>query len=560
MGSLSLLARLRLRIIANLIGSVREHSLLKLAFVGAFGTGVLVGLFLLFFEMFRFLARFAEVQDILTGYLFAMFFMSLMVMLVFSTCIIAFTSLFQSQETAFLIPCPLRPEDIFLYKLTESMTFSSWAFMLLGTPLILAYGIANRAPLYFYPVALVFFAAFSGIPTGIGGLLTLLLAVYFPRKRKQVVALICLILTAVIGAWLYDLVLHGNMQHPSLESWVSAILRRISFCQNHLLPSWWMSEGILACSRGDFARSFFFLLVILSNALFAMMAAYTASILRYRDGWSLCQSHTRKGDYRREALVYRILRRVLFFQPTPLRLLVLKDAKTFLRDPGQWSQVLLFVGLLLLYILNLRNLGYHHSGDLWKSIVSFLNLSATALVLSTFTGRFVFPMLSLEGSKFWVLGLLPLERRIILLGKFAFAVGGALFISETLIILSDWMLEVELPMLALHVATIAILCFGLSAISVGLGATFPNLREDNPSKIIAGFGGTLNLMVSLAFIAIIVTLMVAPCHLYMARKVIPIEVFQVWIGRAIAAAVLIGALACIVPLLVGLRNFAKMEF
>ena len=34
----------------------------------------------------------------------------------------------------------------------------------------------------------------------------------------------------------------------------------------------------------------------------------------------------------------------------------------------------------------------------------------TALILSTFTSRFIFPLLSLEGRNFWVLGLFPLRR------------------------------------------------------------------------------------------------------------------------------------------------------
>ena len=59
----------------------------------------------------------------------------------------------------------------------------------------------------------------------------------------------------------------------------------------------------------------------------------------------------------------------------------------------------------------------------WRNLVSFLNLSVTALILSTFTSRFIFPLLSLEGRNFWVLGLLPLGRAQILWGKFAFSVG-----------------------------------------------------------------------------------------------------------------------------------------
>ena len=29
--------------------------------------------------------------------------------------------------------------------------------------------------------------------------------------------------------------------------------------------------------------------------------------------------------------------------------------------------------------------------------------------MCAYTGRFIFPMLSLEGNKFWILGLLPLH-------------------------------------------------------------------------------------------------------------------------------------------------------
>ena len=61
---------------------------------------------------------------------------------------------------------------------------------------------------------------------------------------------------------------------------------------------------------------------------------------------------------------------------------------------------------------------------------------------------------------------------------------------------------------------VAVLCMGLSGISVGLGARLPNLRETDPSKIAVGFGGTLNLLVSLVFIFAIVTALAVPCHLY----------------------------------------------
>ena len=73
-------------------------------------------------------------------------------------------------------------------------------------------------------------------------------------------------------------------------------------------------------------------------------------------------------------------------------------------------------------------------------MVSFLNLSVVGLLLSTFTTRFIFPMISLEGRRFWILGLLPVRRETILWSKFFFAAGGSILPCSALVLLSDVML------------------------------------------------------------------------------------------------------------------------
>jgi ABC-2 type transport system permease protein len=229
---------------------------------------------------------------------------------------------------------------------------------------------------------------------------------------------------------------------------------------------------------------------------------------------------------------------------------------------------LIFFGLLAFYFVNIRRLSYDGQPPQWKNLVSFLNLSVTALILSTFTSRFIFPLLSLEGRNFWVLGLLPLERKQILWGKFAFATGISHVATEILVVLSDLMLRMSAAMVALHIGMVAVLCLGLSGISVGLGARLPNLRESDPSKIAAGFGGTLNLLVSLVFIFSIVTALAVPCHLYFAGIeganlgpfALSEERFPFWLGGAIVMSLVIGAVGTIVPLKMGISAFQRMEF
>src|SRR5690606_39002985 len=124
-------------------------------------------------------------------------------------------------------------------------------------------------------------------------------------------------------------------------------------------------------------------------------------------------------------------------------------------------------------------------------------------------------------------------------------------------------------MLALHAAIVAVLCFGLSAISVGLGARLPNLREDDPSKIAAGFGGTLNLLVSLAFIALVIAPPAILSHLYFAGQTSELPLMY---GRgpdplltrrllvAGAFSLVVGVFATVIPMRIGIRAFERMEF
>ena len=53
----------------------------------------------------------------------------------------------------------------------------------------------------------------------------------------------------------------------------------------------------------------------------------------------------------------------------------------------------------------------------------------------------------------------------------------------------------------------------LCGLSVGLGALFPNFKEDNPSKIVSGFGGTLCLVASFVYIVLFITLLAFPASL-----------------------------------------------
>ncbi len=479
----------------------------------------------------------------IVGILLDLLFLSLAVLLIFSSGLILYGSLFASAETAFLLSKPVAADQVFAYKFQGAVAFSSWAFLLLGAPILLAYGLACDAPWYFYVLLPLFFLGFVLLPGSLGGLAALLIVNYVPRQRKQVLVVCLAALVLVLAWWIYRMVQASpsELWRDEMREAVTRLLSYFNFTRNPLAPSHWVSLGLRRVVRGEAGVALYYLTLVWSNGLFLYLISAKASVWLYRRGYNRMatgsdfRAASRKvrsgsegpafdegmapadavGSERpsfREAWIDRLLYVLLPFVHPCTRLLLVKDFRTFRRDPQQWGQILAFSSLMLLYFANIRRFIESLAGP-YQSTISFLNLWAIALLLCTYTGRFVYPMLSLEGRKFWILGLLPLQREQLLWGKFAFSMTGGLLIAEGLVLVSDFMLLMPTTPILLHLLTVAVLAAGLSGLSVGLGACMPNFRESDPSKIAAGFGGTLNLVAGLLFLLLVLGLMAAPWHL-----------------------------------------------
>ncbi len=560
MSDLVTILRARRRALGNAIVALRHESRLKIAFIVVFALAFWVALFEAFREGFFFISQVQGFETFLVAIVFALFFLSLLVMLVFSNAVLFYGSLYNSKETDFLLTLPVGEESLFAYKLIETLVYSSWAFLYLGVPIILAYGYTSGVPWYFYPAALGMFVVFVAIPASIGSLLAMLFVNFVPRSRLG--AFIAMLAAASLLAVLVLIkYASGFSASPSFGiSDISKITGKLAFSQNPLLPSLWLSRAVLSLGHSQVSRALFYFLVILSNSIFFASIAAAASRRLFWKSFSKSHSFAAKYLRRRRNLLSRAIHRLFFFLPVEIRLFLAKDLKTFLRDPSQWSQVLIFFGVLAIYIANIRSLPYNLAMKHARSTISLLNLAATSLVLSTFTGRFIFPLVSLEGKKFWILGLAPVKRKQILYGKFFFAFFGSLVISEALILLSDYILEFPLAMVVCHAVLVLAICAGLSAISVGLGARYPNLKEDNAAKIVAGFGGTLNLIVSMLYITVMIVAVALPYHTTLGTMVADSARYYKLLGAYLVFSLALGTVTSVFFLSIGRSRFERLEF
>ena len=498
----------------------------------------------------------------IVGVLFDLLFLSLAVLLIFSSGLILYGSLFASAETTFLLAKPVAADQVFAYKFQGAVAFSSWAFLLLGGPILIAYGLVCDAPWYFYALLPLFFLGFVLLPGSLGALLALLIVNYVPRQRKQVLAAITIGLLIVLAVWIYRMIgsTSKEMWQQETREAVTRLLGYFTFTRSPLAPSHWVSLGLRRAVRGDVPGSLSYLALVWSNGLLLYLIASACASGLYRRGYNRMAGG---GTLRRRyggAWLDRLLSLALPFVHSSTRLLIVKDFRTFRRDPQQWGQIVLFSGLMLLYFTNIRRFVEHLEAP-YQNIISLLNLCAVALLLCTYTGRFVYPMLSLEGSKFWILGLLPVEREQLLWGKFAFSTTGGVLIAEFLVLVSDLMLLMPVEVVLLHMLTVAVLAAGLSGLSVGLGACMPNFRETDPSKIAVGFGGTLNLVAGLLYLLLILGLMAAPWHArYMLQEADAGTLIGTMTIVGLVLGLAVGAACIVLPLRAGIQALRAMEF
>lgn len=553
------------------VKAIRDQSRLLSGLIAVFIAGYAVLAFWLFCRGLEFVANFPGLGTLLIERLMFLLFAFLFVLLLFSNVVISYTNLFRNRETMFLLALPVTPQTIFRWKFIESTLLASWAFLFLIAPLLAAYGLTNHVPWHFYPATVALIAIFIVLPAVAGSWLAVSVARYLDRRAFQVAAVgLAILLLAGAAVWLRTEPISDDMLETRVLSVIDRLLMKTRFAQCALLPSYWLSSGVLQWSEGALGGAGFFGLVLLSYSLFFGCLAFTrmgglfydaASTVQSRGSvfwqWTWFRARARRQRNWDDALgpVDRIAER-LTFVPVDVRALLVKDVRVFWRDTTQWGQTLVLFGLLGAYIINLRHFSHQLTNPFWVHLVSYLNLGACSLNLATLTTRFVYPQFSLEGRRLWIIGLAPLGLVRVVRAKYWLASMASLCVTLGLIWLSCRMLKMPISRALYFMAAITIMTFTLNGLATGLGALYPNFKEDNPGKIVSGFGGTFCLVLSFLYIVASVTLLAvgSPWAWVRSGESSVFWFIGSWTGFAVLS-LLLGWF----PLRLGLRKVAAFE-
>jgi hypothetical protein len=149
--------------------------------------------------------------------------------------------------------------------------------------------------------------------------------------------------------------------------------------------------------------------------------------------------------------------------------------------------------------------------------------------------------------------------RRILMTKFLLAASTVVLVSASLMGLATWMLQAGPALTAISIGVAVAISISVCALSTGLGAIFLDLKQPNPVAIISGFGGTMNLALSLGLMLACIVPFGLIWHWHVMGRITEKAFIHANILSTVWL-VVITLLATLIPLWLGIRNLSRREY
>lgn len=503
----------------NRIRRSERGDLLRTGMFGGIGLVVFAALFAGSFWVTWQLADYEELGDYLLRLGLSWLFLTFLSFLAFSGVVTALSTFFLSEDLRLLLAAPVALRRLFFARFARTVGQASWMVVVFLAPVLMGIGVARCAPPVFYGAALLTVAPFVVIPVSLGTGVTLFLVNVFPAKRaRDILMLMGLLFAASIVLLLRFVKPERLLRVESLPD-VTDFFKTLQSPITPMLPSFWAGETLFASLHGSY--DLLHAGALWSTALALPVLLSVACERWYFAGFSKAQE-ARKARFTRFVWLDRLAAAL----PLSLvrRHLLIKDLKVFLRDVSQWSQLLLLLALVLVYLYNFRVLDLEripYMSGFVKNLYAFLNLGMAGFVMATVAVRFVFPAVSAEGAAFWIIRTAPISLRDFLWSKFWTGFVPVFLLTEVLTIAGNHFLGVDPFLKIVSAVAIVFMSLALVGLATGLGARYPRFAADNVTQVAGSPGGVAFMIAAVLFVLVTIALVGWPSSLYLFHQVRP---------------------------------------
>jgi ABC-2 type transport system permease protein len=502
--------------------------------------------------------------DFLLGKLLSFLGMLFFAILVFSNLVTSLSSFFLAEDLPIAVTSPVPTGTLFIARFVETAVASSWMVLLFAIPILVAYGKVLGASWVFYPWMAAALVAFLLVPAAIGTVIAIALVSAFPARRVYDVVIILVVLLISGLYLLFRLVRPELLFNPDVFHGFAEYFATLKTPDSYLAPATWFAQTVLSALHRNWTDGLFYLGVLLANGLMAVLVVQGIAQWRYAEAYSRAQEGRRTRLTTRPEFEGLIAVLAAAFSG-PTREALKKDLRSFFRETMQWTQLLMLVGLIVVYLFNFKVLNLERIAGLTAyhvNLVAFLNIVLASFVIAAVSVRFVLPLISLEGQAIWIVRTAPVSIRAFVWGKFLLAIFPLLVVAEVLILVSDYFLSASPFLFAVSAAAIFVLTIGTTALAVGVGAIYPNFKEQNIARLSTGASSIIYMIQAMFYVVACVTALFFPTRRIYETTLsglrLPTEEW-VFIGGCVAAVLVLTFAVVFVAMRRGVRSLETME-
>ncbi len=551
------LLRARLLMAINSLFTVTLKDIPKLLFFSSIALVFILFDYFFFFRVTTYIFNLEDgVGNILLVELWRIIFISFFSMVLFSSLIISVSNLYLSSDIGYLKTLPLSRLSIYLIKTLQSLIQSVWMPLLFGIPIFFAFGNVYGLEPAFYASSIIYFLLLLLTASSMGNSLSQVIVKYFrPEKIYQ----LCSFLAAFLVVSL--LLMFRAMEPEKLignvpDEMVVDFFEQLKIPGYAFLPSTWGATLIRHSIDGFFTPVGNILLLSSLTALFFILLSTVVAFFSYEK--SLFETAGRIIKKRGKSVKYFLnsgsgkRSSSLFIE------LWRKEIKMFVRDPSQWTQVLLLGALLLIYLFNIYKLPLNNY--YLKNFIAFVNMGMAGFVLAALCARFVYPSISMEGRSIWLIRSLPLDAGKYIMSKYYFYFFPLLFFALFITYFSNTLLNASPFIMFMSLCTTVIITAVIVAVSILCGVLFPKFSHENIVQVSASYGGIVLMIVSFCYIGAVIVIEAYPVYAYFQREIFLRDMGNTGVYMSYFAIFTISILLLTVSLYKAVKTMKRKEF
>jgi ABC-2 type transport system permease protein len=429
--------------------------------------------------------------------------------------IVSYSTLYKSKEVEYLLTKPVNYHNLFTIKFLDNFLYSSTTLLIIICGVIAGYGVYFGLGIDFYFISILFQIIPFMLTAASLGVIALMLVV-----RLSVAFGLRKVIAILVITYIASLLIFFKLSNPVLlvtqvMAYYPNINQYFGFFDNFLvkfLPNFWLSESFYWISNNNLTKSLpFALLQIICSLFFVLLAIYLSKKWYFKTLTASGELRLFNNSSKKKKLFFSFNK--YSFSKPQTDVLIKKEFWQFFREPSQWVHLCVLLILLGIFSTSISTIDVkllNAYNPTIKTVLYLVIYLFNIFLIASLSLRFVFPLLSLEGSAYWKIRSSPVNPVKLMTMKF--------FVFFLIILalgqLINFFSHLNYPStLALSSSlNTAFITITLVSMNFGMGSIFVNFKEKNPIRIASSQGASITFLFTLLYLVFLVIVLFLPVY------------------------------------------------